>query len=134
MRYSGPLRSPRQIRVPILPSGIILTDREDGTLWLLSHTLTSPGPDGNGYITIRTPMANIPGAVVYEAGSEPYLDNNANYRIIVRGGYLGVEYIPLPSHIADQDNAPIYTRSGVSATIRKIFASQGFIAWEPDTA
>jgi hypothetical protein len=133
MRYAGAFRDYGRIRIPSLPSGIILTDRADGTLWLISHNLDAASSDGFGYISIRTPMPNVI-TKTYQAGEEPYFNDDPTYRLIIRNGYLGVEILPLSPHVADQDNAPIYTRKGVSSTIRKIFASQGFVVWEPDTA
>ncbi len=124
--------------VPPLPQQVILTDRADGTKWLLTYTLTPGGLDGNGYISITD---QLPGpqqldVVVYPAYGELYVADPP-VRLFLRGGRLGVELDTLPAQETDRDQALIVARLGRSRKIRAIKARVGWtpvnneLAWEP---
>lgn len=95
---------------PPRPHYIILTDRADGTEWVLHHdtdhlhvgiTDTLPGNASEGFIRR------------YAAGQEPYFGEQPRLRLIVRSGVLGYEYEdPLPEGISDRDLASLLTRRG----------------------
>jgi hypothetical protein len=101
--------------IPYLPVHVILTDRDDGTLWHLTFTEDPPAADGHGYISIND---SLPGddkpRQIYPAYSEPFVtgtyirqklrDQAGRYRLIVRGGYLGVDFEPLREGRSDRGN------------------------------
>lgn len=98
--------------IPPLSTRVVLTDRADGTLWLLSFSTTPAGPDGLGYISILTPPPDRPDQgnyTVYGPSSGPVVSwvstpvahsqgvdprPEVFARLLVRGGYLGFEAIP----------------------------------------
>lgn len=100
--------------IPVLPTQVILTDRQDGTLWLLSHSL-----DGL-YIAINTEWNPRVPYKVYPAHQEPRLPENYLLRMVVVNGYLGYEVAPFPKGISDQDQQRILTRRGLENVIREI--------------
>ena len=126
------------IRIPPLPQGTVFTDRDDGTLWLLSHTVTPPAADGFGYITITDVIPNAVEHQVYEAYGEPVLGTNPMVRLLIRGGYLGYEDYTLGQGITDRDNQRIMTRKGLTRVIREIIVPTTWnhhgdvLGWDPE--
>lgn len=108
------------IRTPVLPFNVVLTDRNDGTLWHVSYTTTPPFTDGLGYITITTDIPVHTDKYVYPAVEGPYL-GQSNARLMVRGGYLGVEVLTLPEVYRNQ--GAVYARVQFNPDIREIKAS-----------
>lgn len=130
------------IRIAPLPQGIVLTDRDDGTLWLLSHTQDPVGPDGEGYITINDYIHPAIIHTVYDAYEGPIVDTipiRRTLRLLVRGGYLGYEVIDFGRATTDIDHAPIQTRRIVNRRTANIYVPTSFntngnvLAWEPRT-
>lgn len=98
--------------IPPLSARVVLTDRADGVLWLLSFTTTPPAADGLGYISINSTLPGSPDQgnyTVYGAYSGPVVtwvstpvehsqgvdpSPNVFARLLVRGGFLGFEAIP----------------------------------------
>lgn len=108
------------IRIPPLPSGIVLTDREDGTLWLLSHNVTESSPDDLGYISITTTIPSNMTTRTFDAFDEPFVGTDPRLRLLVRDGYLGFEIEDLPQGITDRDTARNLTRRAFAAETREI--------------
>lgn len=110
-------------KIPPLPVHLILTDRDDGTLWRLIHVIDPPADDGLGYIGITD---NIPDEYTdrrtYKAFSGPILGPFPHRRMLVRGGYLGFEFIVLPGFQQDQDQARILTRRLLKQETRDIIS------------
>lgn len=109
--------------VPPLPQNIVLTDRDDGTLWQLSHNTVIHSLDGVGHISIKDPSSfnSRPyGSHIYPAFEGPLLGTNPTVRLLVRNGHLGYEISPLPAHHTDRDNAPVFTRNVNQREVREI--------------
>lgn len=123
---------------PPLPHGIAIHDRADNTLWLVSHTQTPGGPDGEGYISIMDTWPDTVTPTEYPAFGEPYISNFPEAKLIIRGGYLGIDIIELPRGVVDIDSGPIYTRKGVQRRTAFIFKPDAFVelgqvlAWTPE--
>lgn len=76
------------IRVPYLPLYIVMEDRDDGTLWALSH-----GADGEHWaINDELPPAGGTDFKQYGPFDGPYIAGNSKIRLLIRGGRLGYEY------------------------------------------
>lgn len=130
------------IAIPPLPSPIILTDRDDGTKWLVSFDITtSPPVDGYGRIMINSVYGNIgrrDGIAEYAAGDEPYLEQDGQYKLIVREGRLGFEFIPFEQGNTDNDGMKLYARLSGTRSLRRIYLSESTHnsmrtpAWTPD--
>lgn len=136
------------VRIPPLPYGFVLTDRADGTLWFLSHTVADPGPDGNGYITITD---TIPEATpdmdlkVFPAEDGPIVDSDPLFRMLIRGGRLGMELVEPSSQGSAYSRREkfIQTRKGVTRLTRHIHQPTlpssdwlpltYILAWTPET-
>lgn len=86
-----------QIVIPPQPTYIIMTDREDGTLWHLTHNTTVFSTDGNGYISITDSIPTTPDKFVYGPYDGPYVQERNNLqehtivRLLIRNGFLGYE-------------------------------------------
>lgn len=75
--------------IPVFTQFMVLTDREDGKLWLLSHTVTEENRD---YFTItdewnprKQPL------VVYGPYEGPFLPGYPRFRFFIRDGRIGYE-------------------------------------------
>src|SRR5262245_17218534 len=94
------------IGVPPKTGRIILTDRADGTLWVLSYSTTPPAGDGLGYIAIDDviPTSDKGNYHIYPPYDGPMVGwvtspqehsqgvdpkPNVYARLLVRAGYLG---------------------------------------------
>ena len=129
-----------RIRIPPLPVNIILTDRDDGTLWWLIHVTDPAGPDGYGYVAIESTIPTLTDKRIYAANEGPILPTEPRARLIIRGGYLGYEFeTTLDTGITDRDQAPIHTRNGLKSETRRIIIPTDWsehgpvdtLAWEP---
>ena len=130
------------IHIAPLPQGIVITDRDDGTLWLLSHTQDPVGPDGEGYISINDYIHPAVQYKVYAAYDEPIVDIipiHRAIRLLVKGGYLGYEIVDFGRATSDIDYAPIQTRRIVNRRTAQVYVPVTFntngnvLAWEPRT-
>lgn len=111
------------IRIPVLPQYMALTDRADGTVWYLQHTLTPPASDGYGYISISDQQPAGRDVVVYAAYEGPIVGTNPNLRLLIRGGRLGYEVFveePNPNNVQGA-NQPVLTRRGGVEETRQIY-------------
>jgi hypothetical protein len=96
------------IQIPPRAAAFVLTDRDDGTLYLVSFNT-----DTVERLSINTNYASIQrreGVRIYEADDGPYMDEDHEYRIFVRAGRIGLEYTPSERAISDIDQAPPYAR------------------------
>ena len=122
------------IQPPVLPQYLILTDRDDGTLWYLSHSsdgLTFAINDG----TISIPLKRI-----FASFDEPYAKSNPRMRVFVRGGRLGYEIRELPQGEQDRDTMRLLTRRADENVQRELISPvdfseanvdrKGVLAWE----
>lgn len=98
-----------RIQIPTRPSAIILTDRADGTQWLVSFNTTAPER-----LSINDAFSTIQrreGARVYEANDGPKLDEDGQFTLIIRGGHIGVEFTEFPRPVTARDDQPPYART-----------------------
>jgi hypothetical protein len=101
-RQMGPITPPN-------PLIIQLTDRQDGTIWTLSHRASDERIAINDDPIPRFYRGFI---VRYDALDGPRLPEFPYLRFFVRGGRLGVEEMPdLPGFYV-QNQPPILTRKG----------------------
>src|SRR3990167_3608969 len=104
------------IRIPALPQFIVMTDRADGKLWVLTH-----GSDGehiaiNDDLTVLDLGQRTWTSTTYGPNDGPYLPTNPGVRLIVRAGRLGYEFITQDQGVSDQDQARLLTRRRVQRT------------------
>lgn len=124
------LRSFSQVRSPPVPPYIILTDRADGTLWLLSHDVTGEHvaiSDGVNLLDLSDYVvypANS-GPVVPDTPSNPIAQKSEHKRLLVRGGYLGYENVPDAT-----EQGRVMTRRGLSLILRRIFVPDTWRAFD----
>lgn len=127
------------IQIPPMPRHIILTDRADGTKWWLTYNLSPATSDGFGYISITTTMPpTSQESITFAAYEEPVIAfTSGNARLIVNGGYLGVEERNPSQGVTDRENMQIYARiDGLNNPMRRIIfsvATPGQYAWVPYT-
>lgn len=107
------------IQIPPLSPAIVLTDRADGSLWLLSFNSTFERLSINSdFSTIK----NKEGVRIYEANLGPAMDEDGEFTIFVRSGRVGIDYNPFPRPVIAYDNAPPYARQSASQRQMKISA------------
>jgi hypothetical protein len=110
--------------IPPLPDGVVLTDRDDGTLWLVSHDMTVP----DAMVTITDTWPTRLKVSIYPANEGPYIGPNA--MLFVRGGLLGID-IALERH-----SGVVFSRKHGSRVAGQLKAAQGYdahenLTWEP---
>jgi len=103
----------RQIWPP-RPPLIILTDRDDGTLWHLTQN-NKDGLDDGYYVAINTvqPTIQATKTITYPADAGPFVNARQGLRLLVRGGYLGYEQVA-PEERTDIDTHLVYTHTGLA--------------------
>lgn len=127
------------IRIPPLPRMLVMTDRADGKLWLLTHDRGDTA-EALGYarkermaIMDEVPediQRRLRGEVqVYGPEDGPFLAEHPHPRLFIENGRLGYEYDELPLELTDRDNAPICSRVGSKREVREIVFPDG---WRPD--
>lgn len=97
-------------KLPIRPQAVILTDRDDGTKWLISFNTSAPER-----LSINTEYAtlyNKEDIRTYSANDGPRMDEDGEYRLMVRGGRLGFDYTPFSQAISASSDNPSYARLG----------------------
>lgn len=100
------------IQIPPRPQAIVLTDRADGTKWLVSFNSNPPERLSivSNYDTIR----RREGVRLYEANDGPKMDEDGEFTLIIRGGRIGLDYTPFPRSQTARDDSPPYSRQSSS--------------------
>lgn len=115
------------IQIPPLPRHIILTDRDgSGAKWWLTFNLSPTTSDGFGYVSISSTLPpSGQESITYAAFNEPYIPLSSGVaRLIVRGGYLGVDASPPGQGITDAETLQLYARqAGLNIPMRRIILS-----------
>ena len=106
MHWERPLGT---IQIPAMQSFTVIEDRDDGTLWVLSHR-SSDDRFGITELTDLSAALQLAASLRYEAFGEPIIGTNPTLRLIVRGGRLGVEVDTVDQGIQDQDQAQLLSR------------------------
>ncbi len=122
------LPSPNHARQPPFPPFTVLTDRADGTLWVLSHDVTGEYVAINDQGLLINPVVSstimFPDFTVYPAyqgpiipdePSNPYGQAAKQKRLLVRNGYLGYEDIE-----PEVEQGRVMTRRRMSRILRRI--------------
>lgn len=111
-------------RVPALPQNIIMTDRDNGTLWFLTYSLTPETGDGLGRIMI-TDVLPSQDRTIYGPYDGPYVSLHSErirpvIRLFVRGGFLGYEVVDGQPEVTAQSNQRVVPRVGMDRSLREI--------------
>lgn len=107
-----------RIQIPPLSPAIVLTDRTDGSLWLLSFNNS-----GTDQLSINSDFSAIQrkeGVRIYEASTGPAMDEDGEFTIFVRSGRIGIDFNPFPRPVVAYDNAPPYARQSSAQRQMKI--------------
>lgn len=77
---------------------LILTDLADGKRWLVTWNTSIATLDGFGHISISDDLSVTKREtyVEYKMDEGPNFTNDGQYKLIVRGGRLGLSYTPFP--------------------------------------
>lgn len=96
------------IQIPPHPQALVLTDRADGTKWLVAFNSDTPERLSivSNYVTIR----RREGVRTYEADDGPKMDEDGEYTLIIRSGHLGLDYTPFPITETARDDSPPFAR------------------------
>lgn len=100
------------IQIPSMPQGIVLTDRADGTLYLVSFNTTPPE-----HLSITTDFSTIQhreGVRIYAADDGPKMDEDGEFTLIISNGQIGFDYTPFPRKVLARDDAPPFARQNTS--------------------
>lgn len=96
--------------IPPYPELVVLTDRNDGSQWLVGVNVSPPER-----LSIISPYVAIKAAgnvVVYDKDSGPYFaTGNGLFKLMLRGGRIGLEYNAFPPGVKGYSSAPIYPQS-----------------------
>lgn len=102
-----------RFNLPVLPLPVILTDRDDGTLYLVSWNDTS-GPDAVGRITLTTDLTakQRDGYIIWPAFEGPVIQGTSNgrYHLMVRSGHLGIDFVAVQQGTSAHNSPPQYAR------------------------
>lgn len=96
------------IKIPPQPQAIILTDRANGSLWMVSFNTTSP--ERLSISSIYSTIQTIEGIRLYANDDGPKMDEDGEYTLIIRNGHLGFDYNPFPRYETARDDSPPYAR------------------------
>lgn len=104
-------------RLPPMPPRIALTDRDDGSVKVLSDNGTN--------IVLQDPTAAMMDVIVYGPYDGPY---SGNFRLYLASGVLAFE--PAPGH----NSARILSRNGFNTTVVEVTANDdGSVVQSPIT-
>lgn len=100
------------IKIPPQSQAIILTDRGDGTLWLVSFNASASErlSISSEYSTIQ----RLEGIRFYEANDGPKMDEDGEFTLIIRDGHIGFQYDLFPRYETARDDSPPYARTSSS--------------------
>lgn len=93
---------------PFWAQAIILTDRADGSLWMVSFNTSSP--ERLSINSIYSTIQRKEGVRLYAADDGPKMDEDGEFTLIIRSGRLGFEYNPFPRYEVARDDSPPYAR------------------------
>lgn len=96
------------VQIPPRSEAVILTDRADGSFWLVSFNSNSPHR-----LSINTAYRTIQrreGIQVYAANEGPKFDEDGQFTLMVRGGRIGFDYAVFAGAEVAADSPPIYAR------------------------
>lgn len=95
------------IEIAPTAQAIVLTDRADGSLWMISF-------NGEPRLSIVTDFATLSrkeGVRLYAADDGPAMTEDGEFRLIIRGGRLGLEYIQFTVGVQARTDRPPFART-----------------------
>lgn len=101
-----------RIQIPPRPQAIVLTDRGDGSKWLISFNTTAP--ERLSIVSDYDTIQRIEGIRIYEANDGPKMDEDGEYTLIIRNGRLGFDYNRFPRQVSARDDSPPYARQSIN--------------------
>lgn len=95
------------IRIPLIPEPLVLTDRADGSKWMLSFSSAQSPPDSDGRVSLNSiSIEQFYGQRIPQAQDGIYI---CGYILFIRSGRLGIDDEWL--HIdADTEGPPQFAR------------------------
>lgn len=96
------------IQIPPRPQAIVLTDRADGSKWLVSFNTSSP--ERLSIVSSYSTIHRKEGIRSYEADDGPKMDEDGEYTLIIRNGHIGLDYAPFSRAETGRDDSPPYAR------------------------
>lgn len=114
------------VRIPPLPAIVGLTDREDGTIWYLTHDtdFTRIALNSDLSEVNIAPSDRYQDFIIYGAYEGPYLDKNI--QLMVRDGRIGYDYRATQPGVSFYGYPPPWTRRRVEQRHFKIFKGDSF--------
>lgn len=111
------------IQIPPMGEAIVLTDRADGTRWLVSFNSTAPErlSISSDYSTIQ----RREGVRIYAADDGPKMDEDGQFTLIIRRGQIGFDYTPFPRKVTARDDAPPYSRQNAAQRVQRKLSMNG---------
>lgn len=125
-----PFMRQESIRIPPIPRGMVLTDRDDGTLWQLKQNTTEDSPDGAGHVSITDVYAVNQDHRVYAAYDGPLLGEHGTIRLLIRGGRIGYEMVSWGPGTSDISQSPVYTRNGFRGDFSEIIVPLSWVRFD----
>lgn len=121
-RRWNPLGAHNRVRIPPLPQQIIMTDRADGTLWLLSYS--------GDFVSINNVFSARNDTTIYGPYDGPILadGDRVDCKLLIRGGYLGYEAELAPPN---RSQARVMARMGVARIFQEIIVPSTWVG-SPD--
>lgn len=113
-----------RVRIPPLPAFIVMTARDSGTQYLLSHT----GAVGSLFLHLSTTIPTTPDVHFYGPNDGPYV-NNGRVRLFIEGDVLQGELVARPDWPVS--NERVLTRSGLGRTFLEVYADDSWMPGDP---
>lgn len=96
------------IQIPPRPQAIVLTDRANGTLWMISFN--NGPPERLSINSVYSTIQIKEGVRLYDANDGPKMDEDGEYTLIIRNGRIGFEYTVFSRETIARDDSPPYAR------------------------
>lgn len=107
------------IQIPPRPQAIVLTDRANGSKWLV--TFNTSNPERLSISSVYSTIQRREGLRIYEADDGPKMDEDGEFTLIIRNGRIGFDFTAFSRKETARDDSPPYARQ--SATQRKLIMS-----------
>lgn len=139
---SEPPNQVEWMRLPPAPARVVMTDRANGTRWLLSYSTAFNTSDGFGHFSITDDLTETVNRGelprIYGAYDGPYLASTPIVRLLIRNGYLGYDIVE-QTGVASMDSPPVYGRKpAFNRSVRRLIVPVGFryspdlLGWTPE--
>ncbi len=109
------------VQIPPFPVRIILTDRDDGTLWVLTHDADRE------HVVLSDVFPTDTLYTIYGPYDGPIVGTNPRIQLLVRDGRLGYEQDDNPPWLNDRDQARVLSRRAANTTYTEIVVPSGWL-------